>query len=177
MQNTQTYFGIRFTSEFPAGKKDRFRLAKVLFSNPATSPQDAFRMLSNIDLWPLIDALISRLEQEADKWKKGRSPAEIESGFQKKVNEWVKFYSFPSLDELESVANELEISSSGIIEFILDQVQYLPPSSIMDFLKKYKKVIRENQVNVILDHYNDARRGYGKGDGQMRLKEGIQEML
>lgn len=134
-------------------------------------------MLSNIDIWPLIDALISRLEQEADKWKKERSPAEIESGFQKKVNEWVKFYSFPSLDELESIAYELEISSSGIIEFILDQAQYLSPSSIMDFLKKYTKVIRENQVNAILDHYNDARRGYGKGDGQMRLKEGIQEML
>ncbi len=170
MQNTQTYFGIRFTSAFPAEKKDRFRLARVLFSNPSTSPQDAFRMLSNIDLWPLIDALISRLEQEADKWKKERSPAKIESVFQKKVNEWVKFYSFPSLDELESITKELEISSSEIIESILEQVQDLPLSRMMDFLRKYKKVIREDQVNAILDHYNDAKRGKGRGDGQMRLK-------
>ena len=29
--DAQTYFGIRFTSEFPAGKEDRFRLAKVLY--------------------------------------------------------------------------------------------------------------------------------------------------
>lgn len=45
MKTIETYFGLEFGDEFPLDQKTRRQLAKLLFANPNTSPEEAIRII------------------------------------------------------------------------------------------------------------------------------------
>lgn len=161
MKTIETYFGLEFGDEFPLHKETRRKLAKLLYANPNTYPEEAIRILHNLNLWLTFDQLIESLQAEVKKAAQINLDDFKESNIRKlffdKFFFWVKAFSCPTPEEITEIAkiftkipeiiflNEIE---RAVLDF------KMPFPKICDYLKKYSSLMTHQQINVFLDIYN-----------------------
>lgn len=133
MGNEKIYFGIQFPEGFELNDEQRRKLSKLLFLSPTTSAKEAKKILSNSKLISVINLLIENLSCELDNIQKKTDDGSdtnsqnavmhmdeeddvefddvlsVEKVIQRKIDEWVVEFGFPTEEEIIEASNELKV--------------------------------------------------------------------
>lgn len=161
MKTFETYFGLEFGEEFPLDQKTRRQLARLLFANPKTSPEEAIRIIRNFDKWSPIDILLEFLQEELKRISQidlyDFKEPKIRNLFFDKSLFWIKAFSCPTPEEIIEVAliftNIPEIIFFNLIERVVSD-DSMPPQKIIDYLTKYSSILPRKNIDALLDLYN-----------------------
>ena len=159
MITKHTYFGIKFSEDSPLNSKTKRQIAKLLLLNPDISVDETYHILNNHRMWSKIHPLIERLQCEPTRIiiqnQKSYEENSDEKHFFLKLFQWVKEFSFPTIDEVNEIAILLDIPENYItVEFYLMLFSgEMPPAKIFDYLEKYSSELTKHLIDELLDLY------------------------
>ena len=153
MNKQQTYYGIQFENNFTLNEKTCQQLAKLMFISPTISAVEAKRILKDSELLFGLKTLMNTIQCEITEISSKKQAGK----FINKIEEWIKIFSFPTINEVIEVATIINIKEEVIINwfYLVLFNNLITSKKILDFLSKYAQTIDNTQIDKLLDLYNE----------------------
>jgi len=167
MKILNIYFGLDFSADYPFDQGTCRRLAKHLYANPSTSPEEAIRLLQNSNLWSSMHNLCLTIDQLLCSF---RSEIEKVSSIDDNINKpnfkkllfdknysWIKVFSCPTPEEITEIAKYYTGISDTFLMSMVESIvidENIPPQRIIDYLLKYSSLLSSKKTDSLLDCYN-----------------------
>ena len=158
MNKQQTYYGIQFENNFILNEKTSQQLAKLMFISPTISAVEAKRILKDSELLFGLKTLMNTLQCELSEISSKKQAEK----FCNKIEQWIKIFSFPNIDEIKEVAIIINLPEEVIINwfYLVLFNNLITSKKILDFLSKYAQTIDNTQIDKLLDLYNEKINKY-----------------
>lgn len=155
---TVRYFGLEFSQEIPLDPQMFRNLAKLLFANVGTSPEEAIRVIRNLDKWtsldqlftPLKNKLYKDLNMKLDDLKK----PEVSKRFQDKYFQWIKKFSCPTAEEVTEIAHIYKNIPERVFLQLIEKAvceDNMPTKGIIEFLVKFSAKLSAKSIDNLLE--------------------------
>ncbi|MDD3858845.1 MAG: AAA family ATPase [Bacteroidales bacterium] len=151
----EIFFGLQFPADMPLSKKDKYKLAKLLFISPTTGVNEVKSILGNTNLISAISRLIEVLNCElesVDFTKIDESNTDYNAkSYKKKFKAWQKEFKLPTLDEITELLIEKNIAIKGIWADIYNKCKsrnFNSPEKHFEYLSEYI-IGQENAIKTI----------------------------
>jgi hypothetical protein len=155
---TEKYFGLEFSQGIPLDKQIFRNLAKLLFANVNTSPEEAIRIIRNVDQWPSLELLFTPLKNELYKdlniELEDFIKPEVNMCFQKKYSQWIMKFSCPTSDEVTEIAHIYKNIPEYVFLQIIEKAvsnDDMPTYRITDFLFKFSTKLSTASIDNLLE--------------------------
>lgn len=160
MKTNQRYFGLEFSGDFAYGQEAHRQVAKFLFANPYTLPEEARRIMNSLDEWTSVDQLVNSLKIEVEKISQlnfsAFDEAKVQNPFVGKTFSWAYVFSCPTLREVQEVEKLFQtLPKNFLLDHLLIAVcdDRMPSQKIVDYLLNYISALSVETTDYLLDMF------------------------